>query len=53
MWDGFYQCCQKYVIDAVVAQCGNASYWASKDYYDNYAEDYINSRILRDYLDLT
>lgn len=44
---------RKYVIDAVVAQCGNASYWASKDYYDNYAEDYINSYIFKDYLDLT
>lgn len=44
---------RKYVYDAIIAQCGVADYWDSKEYYDFYIEDYISSYIFKDYLDLT
>lgn len=43
---------KKYVYAAIINQCGLADYKASKEYYDFYIEDYINSYIFKDYLDL-
>lgn len=42
----------KYVYDAIIAQCGWADYKASQEYYDFYIEDYISSYIFKDYVDL-